>query len=478
MSLRARLLAAFAYVLVLVLVALAVPLAINLSRRVNAEVEGQASNQALLVAASAADRLGSRGDLDEVVSRAATDLSGRVIVLDAGGRLLADSAGSGLVGDSYRARPEVRVALSGQAQQGRRRSQSLRQDLLYTAVPILRAGQTVGAVRVTQSVAAVNRAVRRDTLALAAIGAIALVLGLAVAWLLAGSLARPLRALARTARRVASGDLAAREVVGGPSEQRDVTRAFNDMTDRLVRALGAQREFVSNASHQLRTPLTGLQLRLEAATDKSSQPEVRRELEAAEREALRLSRLLEDLLTLAAQADRDAEPEPVELASVARAAVERWSAPATQSEHRLSLAGNDRVTVSAAAGDVATILDNLVDNALKYSPPGGTVAVGWDAEGERGRVAISDEGPGIPTEDRHRVLERFYRGRAVDRNVAGSGLGLAIADALARRWNGEIRLLAPPGGGTRAELWLDLHPAEADLANPGQDLSKPLPAES
>ena len=173
-------------------------------------------------------------------------------------------------------------------------------------------------MRVTQSVTALDREVRRDQYALVGIGALALVFGLAVAWFVAGSLARPLGHLAATARRVGRGDLGARGAVEGSAEQQEVARAFNAMADRLTLALEAQREFVANASHQLRTPLTGLRLRLEAADMANTDPAVREDLVAAEAETLRLARLVTNLLTLAS-ADAPAPPsEPVDLGDSAR----------------------------------------------------------------------------------------------------------------------------------------------------------------
>ena len=124
-------------------------------------------------------------------------------------------------------------------------------------MPVLDEGRTVGAVRVTQSNAAVSERVRRNVLVVVGVGLAALALGLGLAWVLAGSLARPLRALAGTARRVEDGELDARAEVTGAREQQEVAVAFNEMTDRLGQVLEAQREFVGNASHQLRTPLTG-----------------------------------------------------------------------------------------------------------------------------------------------------------------------------------------------------------------------------
>ena len=453
-TLRARLIAAFAYVLILVIVALAVPLSLNLSKRVDAEVRAEAAGQAQLVAASAGGRMDDPDELDRLANRASESLGGRVLIVDARGRLLADSAGEGLESEDYATRPEIASALRGATSQGERRSEDLDQDLLFTAVPIVSEGRTTGAVRVTQSVDAVNREVRNDTLALIGVGAIALLLGLGVAALLAGSLSRPLRALAATARRVGRGDLDARAELTGPAEQREVAAAFNDMTERLAQALAAQREFVANASHQLRTPLTGLKLRLEAAGLQAEDPQLERELAAAEREADRLARLLDELLTLAREAERPASGTAVSLRDAATAARERWAGPAAQGDHTLELAGGPDAHVLGSAHDVAIVLDNLVENALNYSPPGSTVTIEWGVADGRARLAVLDEGPGVAPDEDGRLFERFYRGSASRGGAPGTGLGLAIVETLARRWGGTARIANRPEGGARAELEL------------------------
>lgn len=448
MSLRLRLLAAFAYVLVLVLVVLEIPLALSLSSRVDAEVRAQASAQAQLVAAVASARIDRPAELRRVVAGAAEDLGARVIVVDLRGRLLADSAGTALGNESYASRPEIQDALAGRPAQGTRRSETLGEELLFTALPVLDGGNRVGAVRVTQSVEAVGDRVRRNVLVLVGVGLIALALGLALAWVLAGSLSRPLRALARTARRVERGELDARAEVTGATEQREVALAFNDMTERLGQVLAAQREFVANASHQLRTPLTGLRLRLEAAGLKADDPELERELRAAEDEVERLTRLLNALLTLAREGDRPELREPASLARACEAAYERWLVRAEQTGHELELERGPDTWVRAREEDLAIVLDNLVENALTYASAGTSVVLTWDGAG---RLAVLDEGPGIAEGEERRLFERFHRGRS-DR--AGTGLGLAIVETLARRWGGSASIRNRAGGGARAEVVL------------------------
>ncbi len=463
MSLRLWQLAAFAYVLVLMLVALEVPLALNLSKRVDAEVKAEAASQAQLVAASAAGQLDRPSELRPLVRTAGDAVGGRVIVVDARGRLLADSAGSGLGSASYATRPEVREALTGAVSQGTRFSSSLDEELLFTAVPIVEETERTGAVRVTQSVDAVGAEVRRDTFALIGLGVGALALGLVVAWLLAGFLTRPLRGLTAVARRVAAGDLDARAAEAGAREHREVAHAFNDMTERLGQSLVAQREFVANAAHQLRTPLTGMRLRLEAAGLKAEDPALRRDLEAGELEAERLARTVTDLLTLARDGQPPATAAPLALAAAAGEALERWRSVAEERGCALELVDRSRgASVRASAEDVGVILDNLVENAIEHTAPGTTVTLELaTAAGEWGRVAVTDAGPGLRDGEEERVFERFFRGSSRGDRPRGSGLGLTIVRVLARRWGGEATIANRAEGGARAEVRLPLAAAGA-----------------
>ena len=477
MTLRGRLLAAFAYVLVLAIVALEVPLALNLSRRVDAEVKSEASSGAQIVAGSAAGRLTRPRELQDLLRTAARDLGGRVIVTDREGRLVADSAGTGLRGADYASRPEVAAALDGRTSQGTRHSDSLNEDLLFTAVPLVREGRAVGAVRLTQSVEDVQSEVRNDIAALIGIGGVVLLLGLGLAWVLAGSIARPMRGLARTARRIAAGDLDQRAQEEGSQEQQDVAAAFNDMTDRLAHAVVSQRDFVANASHQLRTPLTGLRLRLEAAAIKSEDPGVRRELEAAEHETERLAGLLNGLLALARERTRPPAAAPLPLAAELDAAAERWAGPAARSDQRLVVERGSTVAARVAREDLAIVVDNLIENAIAYSPPGGAIEVRTQLDGAHACITVSDSGPGLPAGEEQRVFERFYRGSASGAHTAGSGLGLAIVLALAERWGGTASIRNREEGGACAEVRfpagtpapsLPSHDPEMDEALPGR----------
>ena len=454
MSLRARLLAAFAYTLIVVIVALEVPLSANVSDRVNAEVDADSAAQTQVVAASVADQLGNKARLAEITRNASVSLDGLVFVIDGNGRQIASSAGGITRPPQETNDPVALQALGGSVAQGRHHEG---RDILSTAVPIVRNGRTVGALEVEQSLSAVRDQVRQDVFALIGIGVLALILGLGVAWILAGSIARPLRSLGEAARRRAEGDSEARAPERGSREQVQVAREFNEMADRLEAVLESQRAFVADASHQLRTPLTGLRLRLEAAGVKTSDPAVARELQAAEHETLRLNQLVEDLLELASS-EQPADDDRADLTLAVEAAAERWRGPASEGSHEIALETDGEMVVRAGSRELAAILDNLVENAIKYSPSGSPVRIECGSENGNATVGVvSDSGPLEDDVARH-AFERFYRGPG---GGPGTGLGLPIVQALVRRRGGRARLRAVDERQVRAEVSLPT----ADFAN-------------
>ncbi len=451
-SLRLRLLAALTYILLLALIALGVPLAVNLSARVKAEVRTQAQAQADLVAATAADLLAprQRADLTTLADNAARDIRGRILITSSDGSVLVDSAGPAAVGTNYESRPEIQQALAGTQVQRERYSNTLGREILATAVPIIRNDRPVGAVRVTQSVAALHSAVRRVQFGLVLIGVIVLALGLFAGVVIAAQVSRPLKRLEQVARRVTGGDLRARAPIEGSREQRSLARSFNEMTDRIARLLGAQRDFVADASHQLRTPLTGLRLRLEEAKAVGAGP-AEAEIDAAIDEVDRLSHTVQELLLLSKVGERHAAGAELDFREIAESAVARWRAEAADRGIALECCSDGPPGAAwAAAPDVERALDALVENALRYSPAGGTVMI----VSAPGAIDVRDRGAGVDDDELEVVFERFHRGRAGRAGPPGSGLGLSIARELMREWGGDVRLSARAGGGTAATLTL------------------------
>jgi signal transduction histidine kinase len=441
----------------LALIALGVPLAVSLRDRVDSEVRGQARSQADVVAASASELLepAQRPGLRRLVHVSADSVRGRVIVVDRRGGLLADSAGAPR-GSYYGDRPEVRAALRGRGEQITRNSKTLGTEILATSAPVLSHGRADGAVRVTQSVAAVNRAVRTSILDLAALSGVVLLLGLAAGAVVAQRIARPIRRLDRAARQVAAGELDASVAVEGSAEQRSLARAFNEMMQRIGRLLRSQQDFVADASHQLRTPLTGLRLRLEALVDRFRERDpAAEELQAALGEIDRLSQIVDELLVLSRAGEHELPAESVDLQDAAAGAVERLRRAASDRSIELEVRKGEQSTrVWCARQDLDRSIDALLDNAVRYSPDGSTVLV----EAAPGRIEILDRGPGLAPGEDDAVFERFSRGRAGRSGPSGSGLGLPIARELVRQWGGEVTLSARDGGGTRAAIELPPEP--------------------
>ena len=455
LTLRGRLLLALAYILLLAILALEIPLALSLRDRVDAEVTSQARSQAEVVAATVAGELGRADaeDLAQTVAAAAENVRGRVVVVGLDGVLLADSAGTDRLGTDYGDRPEITRALSrGAAVQDRRRSETLDQEILATAVPIVEQGRRVGVVRVTQSVEAVSRATRRATLGLAAIGLLVLVLGLAAGVVIARQIAGPLRRLDAAAARVGDGDLSVRARVEGSAEQRSLARTFNGMTARLERLVAGQRDFVADASHQLRTPLSGLRLRLEEARAVSADPDVHEEIDAGMAEVDRLAAIISELLVLSQAGEVDAPPERLDLDDAARRAAARWHG--TDGGRVEAVAAAAGAPAYCPAADLDNVLDALIENALRYG--GGDVTI----VARPGGIEVLDRGRGLAEEELETVFERFHRGEAGRAGPSGTGLGLAIARELARRWGGDVELENRSEGGAAARITVPAPPRE------------------
>ena len=214
--------------------------------------------------------------------------------------------------------------------------------------------------------------------------------------------------------------------IEGSLEQREVGQAFNEMTARVQRMVDAQRDFVADASHQLRTPLTGLRLRLEEAAATGS----REQLDGALEEVDRLADVVNELLVLSEAGAARAPDAVTELLAGAARAVERY--PAAIIELRGSPA-----LVRCTAADLDRVLDAVLENAIDYGPAGQTITIVV----EPGRLSVRDQGPGLSAGEEETVFHRFHRGtvgRASRRR--GTGLGLAIARELTARWHGSVTL--------------------------------------
>ncbi len=468
MTFRARLVLGAFYVLTAVVLALVIPLALTVEQRAESDFRSAVLGDAAILAARVADLVprASRApngpaaeSVDALVDESARDRTQRIVVVDAQGRVIADSQDLAATGTQYatEARPELRAALfDGLIDTRERTSETLGEELLLVTVPVVDRGRVAGAVRISASTEDIAADVRQSWLRLAALGAAVIAAGLVLAWLVAVPLSRQIRNLSDASARLGRGELDARAPEEGPQELEALARSFNRMADSLGGNLEAQREFVANASHQLRTPLTGMRLRLEAIRAEGGF--AGEQAEKAEADLERLSVIVDDLLALAGASTREATAVTVDLAEQARDAAGRWRDAAQAAGTRVELETHGRPLAWADPQDVAHVLDNLVDNAIRYSPDGSEVTVEAERRDGSSVLLVSDTGPGIPPDERARIFERFYRGTTGRHAGPGSGLGLAIVAALVERWGGEVRLLEGPG--TRVEATFRSPPTE------------------
>jgi len=289
-------------------------------------------------------------------------------------------------------------------------------------------------------------------LAIAAL--IGAVLAAVVAFLLARAVARPVTRVAAASRRLAEGESPEPLPVEGSTELRQLSTAFNDLSDELRRAQDAERAFLLSVSHELKTPLTAIRGHAEGLADGVVTAE--RAGEVIEREAHRLERLIRDLLDLARLRRRsfDVTPTPVDLGDVAGEALSRHGLQAQAYGVNLELRVEPPAGAIADAGRTLQALSNLVENAIRCTPKGGTVEI----VASSGRLAVIDDGPGLEPGDLERAFERFYLWDryGADRPV-GSGLGLAIVAELGAAMGGRVSVESTPGEGSTFAL--DLAPS-------------------
>jgi len=445
-----RLLLSYASLVLLVLVALEVPLAVYYSRNERNVLADKVERDAVALGSVAEGAFEQppevpRSRLQGLAVRYQRQTGGRVVIVNLRGVAVADSAGS--QGGSFYSRPEIFRALGGHVAQGVRYSHTLGVNLLYVAVPVASAGVLHGAVRVTYPTSAVDARIHRYWLILTGIGAIVFALALLLALTLARWISRPLRDVEAAAVAAGGGDLSARAPAGqGPPEVRALARAINETVAKLEQLLESQQAFVADASHQLRTPLTALRLRLENLEGGASGGS----LAGALSEVDRLSRLVSGLLALA-RADAVAPPgPPVSLREAVEERLQSWSDLAAERGVVLQPDVGANVFARTSSERLDQVLDNLLSNALEVSPAGSSVAVSAAPVGDWIELHVIDEGPGLSVEDRRRAFDRFWKGKG----GSGSGLGLAIVKRLVVAEGGEVELLPARGGGIDAMVRL------------------------
>jgi two-component system sensor histidine kinase BaeS len=269
--------------------------------------------------------------------------------------------------------------------------------------------------------------------------------------------ARPIGDLMDAAARVETGDFSARVRVRGPRGVRQLTSAFNAMAERLQANEDARRNLLADVTHELRTPLTIIQGNLEGVLD-GIYPRDDAHLAPILEESRVMARLIEDLrmLSLAESGALTLQREPADLSALARDAATAFQGQADAAGVTLGVSAPEPLIANVDEMRIRAVLNNLIANALRYTPGSGTVTVDVARDGDKARIEVSDTGKGIPPDVLPHIFDRFYKGR----DSLGTGLGLAIAKQLVQAHGGEIVAESGVGRGTKITIALSIeaHP--------------------
>ena len=351
---------------------------------------------------------------------------------------------------------QVAAALSGQTVQ---QWQEGPQNGLLVLRAAYSGSQIVGATAVQRAARPLNDQIASLWLGLGLTGLAAIILATTLSLALARWVGRPLRRLDATANRLGAGELTVRaSTLMGPPETRHLAGTFNDMAGRLEALVGSHRTLVADISHQLRTPLAALRLRLELLHD-DVDPAAAGELDGALDEIARLSRLVDGLLAVARAENTQPAPVTVDLTSLVRERAAIWS-PLAQERHIQLLTSPGQASVAATPGHLEQVLDNLLANALDVTPSDGQITISVRRSDERVRLEVIDSGPGMTPAQRDQAFRRFWSQPADSPSrdtTSSSGLGLAIVHRLITVDGGTIQLTNNPGPGLRVQI--DLHAA-------------------
>ena len=373
----------------------------------------------------------------------------RLLVTDTSGRILFDTREGGSAKGMYAMYTEIVQALDGSdAFYCRYDSHAF---LSRGASPVVYRNRIIGAVYAYEYDTQQAELLQSFQTNLTRISLLIGVLVVALSALLSRAFTRKIRELLQAIRQVREGAYSHRASVRGNDEIAQLATEFNSLTDRLQTTEAARRRFVSDASHELKTPLAAIRLLTDSIlqTENIDRETAREFVTDIGQEAERLSRITEDLLRLTRLDSNVLErPVVVDALPVLEQVMRMMSLVAQEKGTELTYRAEGTCTMLATRDYIHQIIYNLTDNAVKYTPPGSTVQVSLFREGDQVVLTVEDNGAGIPEEDLPRIFERFYRvDKARSRAAGGTGLGLAIVRDTVEKRGGTVEAANRPGGG-------------------------------
>ncbi len=458
---RSRLLVIVLFLVVLVVLGLGIPLTFSVasSEQQRLFLDRLTVTERLASLAQRPLLDGQPGALNQVLTRYREVYGISAAVVDPDGRIGAGTATESQLGDPG-VEAGINAALAGRRPEPVGWLPPWEGRPLVLSVPVLADGEVRGAVVTVSPTIKFRQRVLVWWSVILAGAAVALGLAILLALPVSRWILRPVRRLDEATGRVAAavaGGAPFTPVAAdtGPSELRKLVRSFDYMAASVVDVLAAQRSFLADASHQLRNPLTALQIRLSNLEEGVSGASAD-DYEAAVAETQRLNQVLEELLAIARAESASSEPVVTDAGAILRERVDAWRAVAGARDAELRLDAPEELFVSAVPRAVDGVLDALIDNALKFgadSPGPNVVEVTARREADTVVIAVRDHGPGLDRAELTRATDRFWRS-ASHQNVSGSGLGLAIVQRIVERSGGTLHMELPDDGGLRVLIEL------------------------
>lgn len=414
----------------------------------------------------------ARRRIQGAVERRATRLGVTIAVVDRDGRLLADSSPP-LEGKNLSHEQEINEALAGVIANSTRSEPQSNTNWMYVACPVRSMGETTGAIRVGVQLTEIDKRVKKDLIVFLEIIAATGVVTVLISLWLAKRVNRPLKEMSALAKQISiSGDFSAFLPVGRKDEIGELCLSFNQMIGRLREQERMRQEFISNASHELKTPTMAISSVVEALQAGAvDDPKLRGQfLGSLERLTDRLTSLIQDLLDIS-KLDSGAEAQWNEEADIGQLLLESLDQVRSAAEKKqISLSAQipsesagDALKVSCNASQLTRAFTNILTNAVKYTPESGSVTASVKGlPDEMLEVRIQDTGVGIEASDLPHIFDRFYRAdKARTRETGGTGLGLAITREIIARHHGTVEVESVVGKGSTFIIRLPVRSKEA-----------------
>lgn len=435
------------------------------TRQATRSLEQLASSVAPFLASAQMD------GLSELLTAQAGELGGRLLAVDMDGKVQADTFGA-RSGQRLSIPETVAVLLHGEKSAFGIHRVDSESGVSYVAVAsavMEVSGKTLGVLVLSLPVDELQTALETVKRQLMTVFLIVAGAAMAAALMLSGMLTRPVKELTQTIRRMGKGDLSARVNVRTSGELKELAESYNAMAEQIEHLDKSRSQFVANASHELKTPLATMKLLLENMLYQPDMPqELRTEfMQDINHEIDRLSGIITDLLTLT-QMDSHSSPlrvTKVDLSALTEETVHTLQIAAEKKGQTLTADIAPGITLDGDSGKLMQIFYNLTDNAIKYTPENGHIAVRLAQSGANVLFAVTDDGIGIPEEDQKHIFERFYRvDKARSRATGGTGLGLSIVRQLAAMHGGTVSVSSQPGQGATFTVTLPMDAKRGEKA--------------